>query len=452
MVIARHAAPRVLDLQRAFRVVILGGARQTGKTTVVRELLELPADRRFSLDLEATRRRAVEDPTGFVAALPPGAAIDEFQRAGQGLLLAIKAAVDIDPARGQFLLTGSANYLADRSISETLAGRAGRLTLWPLSEGELRGVRETFLERIFDPGAWPGSPPAAPDRATLVARLLSGSFPELVTAGLDARARRDWFDAYVRDVVSREALRPLADVRLEAELRGLLRLLAARSCGELVIADLARDADLSRATAGDYVALLEALYLVALIPAWAPSATTRAKRRPKVVLADPGLLADQVGAGEAAFAPDADGVVAGALFETLVLTEILKQASWSTESLELGHYRDRDGREIDLVVSDRRTGTVAGIEVKLTATPLARHARHLAWLRDQLGGRFSVGLVLHAGANVLPLGERLWALPWSCLWRSDGGSDGLPSMRRAEALAMEGADAIGEVPPDSRPR
>lgn len=112
-------------------------------------------------------------------------------------------------------------------------------------------------------------------------------------------------------------------------------------------------------------------------------------------------------------------MLAGNLFENYVLTEVLKQASWSTESIEIGHYRDRDGGEVDLVVSDRRSGMVSGLEVKLTATPTARHARHLARMRDRMGVRFGVGLVLHAGNTVLPLGERLWAVPYSALWRED---------------------------------
>lgn len=416
MVIARSAAGRLDNLMQTFRVVLLGGARQTGKTTLVRDLLDLPAASRFSLDDEATRRRATEDPVGFVNALPRHAAIDEFQRGGEGLLLAVKQVVDQNQARGQVLLTGSANYLADRSVSETLAGRAGRLTLWPLSEGEIRGIRETFLDRIFDPDAWPGIVPDPPGRTARVERVLCGGYPEIVTGSVPVTGRRAWFDAYVRDVVSREALRPVADVRLESELRQVLRLLAARGCGDLVIAELARDAELGRGTTTDYVALLEALYLLVLIPAWAPGATTRVKRRPKIVLLDSGLAGDLLGAGASTFAPDSDGVLAGNLFETYVLGEVLKQASWSTESIEIGHYRDRDGGEVDLVIADRRSGAVSGLEVKLTATPTARHARHLARMRDRLGARFGVGLVLHAGSTVLPLGERLWALPYSVLW------------------------------------
>jgi uncharacterized protein len=174
----------------------------------------------------------VDDPIGFVDALPRPSAVDEFQRAGRGFLLAVKQAADRDRTRGQLLLTGSTNYLADRGLSETLAGRAGRLQLWPLSMGERLGVRETFVDRLFEPSAWPGSAEAVP-RAELVKVLLEGGYPEVVTEGLVGRQRRDWFEAYVHDVVSREALRPIAEVRLEAELRKLLRLLAARTGQEL---------------------------------------------------------------------------------------------------------------------------------------------------------------------------------------------------------------------------
>jgi uncharacterized protein len=149
------------------------------------------------------------------------------------------------------------------------------------------------------------------------------------------------------------------------------------------------------------------------------SATTRAKRRPKIVLLDTGLAADLVGAGEASFAPSADGVLAGALFEALVVTEVLKQASWSEASIEVAHFRDRDGAEIDLMVEDRRSDAVAGIEVKMTSTPLERHARHLIRMGERLGARFTVGLVIHAGQVTLPLGEGIWAVPISALWRHD---------------------------------
>ncbi|MGQ0843764.1 MAG: ATP-binding protein [Sporichthyaceae bacterium] len=417
--IRRNLVPVVREMLGGFRLVILGGARQTGKSTLVADLLDLPRSARLSLDDPAARRLATEDPVGFLQSLPRPAAIDEFQRAGQDLLLAIKQAADRDRTRGQLLLTGSANYLAGREVTETLAGRAGRTVLWPLSCGERRGLRETFVDHLFDPAAWPPPDGESPSRGDVAEWTLQGGYPEVVTESLSTRQRGRWFDSYVADVVSREALRPLADVRRELELRRVLRLLAARTAQELVVADLARDAELDRATATTYVGLLEALFLVVLLPAFATSATTRAKRRPKVLLTDPGLAARLSNAGSATFGPTGDSAQAGALFETLVLTEIAKQSTWCDRLVDLSHFRDRAGAEVDLIVEDRRTGSIAGVEVKLGASPSARDARHLAMLRDALGARFSVGVVVHTGEHTLPLGERLWAVPVGALWRHD---------------------------------
>jgi hypothetical protein len=253
-------------------------------------------------------------------------------------------------------------------------------------------------------------------RSELIGVLLQGGFPEVVTEDLSERQRRNWFEAYVQDVVSREALRPLAEVRMETELRRLVRLLAARTGQELVITGVAGDAEIGRETVSNYLALLEALHLVTWLPAWSTSITTRAKRRPKVVLVDTGLAADLCGVGQRDFGPAADGVAAGALFDTFVTNEVLKQATWSERSVDLSYFRDRDGAGVDLIVEDRRVGDVAGIEIKLTATPSIRHARHLAMVRDRLGERFRTGLVIHAGTQILPMGERIWAVPVSALW------------------------------------
>ncbi len=174
---------------------------------------------------------------------------------------------------------------------------------------------------------------------------------------------------------------------------------------------VAGDAEVGRETASSYVTLLEALHLVTLLPAWSTNITNRAKRRPKIVVVDTGLAADLCGLGEQTFALTADGTAAGALFETFVITEIFKQATWSERSVDLSYFRDGDGTEVDLIVEDRRSGELARLEIKLTSTPVARHAKHLAMLRDRLGGRFTTGLVLHAGSQVLPLGDRIWAGP-----------------------------------------
>lgn len=160
--------------------------------------------------------------------------------------------------------------------------------LWPLSMGERLGVRETFLDLLFEPTSWPGRTGALP-RADLIPTLLEGGYPEIVTEGLAGRHRRNWFEAYVHDVVSREALLPIVEVRLETKLRRLLRLLAARTGQEPVGSGIAGDAEVGRDTASNYVTLLEALHLVAVLPARSTNITTRAKRRPRVLVVDTGL-------------------------------------------------------------------------------------------------------------------------------------------------------------------
>jgi predicted AAA+ superfamily ATPase len=405
------------DLLETFRVVHLGGARQSGKSTLVNELLPHERGALVSLDDEAMLARARDDAPGFLASLERPARIDEFQRAGEGLLLAVKAAADRDRSRGQILLTGSAGSLSTGRSIETLAGRVGRAVLWPFSQGEKHGTPETFVERLGDADAWP--PPGRWRHATrpdVLTALVEGGFPEVVTESMSARRRARWFESYADETIAREAIRPLVERAPGPELRRFLRVLAARSGTELVIADVASDTGISRATASRYLEILEALYLVHLQPAWATSATTRAKRSSKVHLVDSGLAAALLGLGERDLAAFDHERAFGLLLESFVVTEIRKQASWSPRSVEVLHFRDRNGPEVDVIVEDRRSGVVSGVEVKSTGTPRAEHARHLALLRDRLGDRFAVGVVLHLGAAVLPLGDRLWALPVPALW------------------------------------
>lgn len=416
-VLPRRALPGLVEMLETFRVVHLGGARQVGKTTLVRELLPIRGGSSVTLDDEALMLRARDDAAGFLASLDRPVRIDEFQRAGEGLLLAVKVAADTDRRRGQILLTGSAGSLSAGRGIETLAGRVGRAVLWPLSQGEQRGTAEAFVDRLAQPETWP--PPTrwrSPVRDEVLAALTQGGFPEVVTEAMSLRARSRWFEAYAEETIDREAVRPLVERTPGPELRRVLRLLAARSGRELVVAELARDAGVSRITAGRYLALLEALYLVHLQPAWATNATTRAKRAPKVHLVDSGLAASLLGLGERELISlDRDREL-GFLLESFVVTELRKQAGWSERSVDILHFRDRNGPEVDIIVEQRTTGAIAGVEVKSSMTPRVEHARHLALLRDRLGAAFTVGVVLHLGHAVVPLGDRIWAVPIPALW------------------------------------
>lgn len=416
--IDRGLTDTVADAMTQSRVVALLGARQAGKSTLVRMLAaeRLPADY-LTLDDEPVRSLASGDPHGFVAGLGRRTVIDEVQRVPE-LLLAIKSRVDRDDAPGQFLLTGSANLRRIPTVADALPGRVDYLTLWPFTQGEVNGRPESFIARLFD-GKIPAIADGPVGRGAYSEILLEGGFPEARARALAARRR--FFDSYVTSIVERDVA-DTSHVQDPSSVGALLRLVAARS-GSLARYDaLAREAGIDGKTAKGHLAVLERLFLVRIRQPWHVNLGQRQIKAPKLYLADPGLLAALIGADERRVRDD-DGF-AGALFETFVATELERQASWSREPLSFWHYRDGE-REVDVVV-ERPSGEIVGIEVKASATVRARDFRGLVHLRDRLGRRLAAGAVLYAGGQALPFGERLWALPLNTLWAAS------PSQSRAD--------------------
>ena len=397
----------VLAMQDA-RAVALLGPRQSGKSTLAKMLAadRLPADY-LTLDEQATRSLALGDPEGFIAGLTRRTVIDEVQRAPE-LLLAIKVRLDRDDTPGQLLLTGSANLRRIPRLADALPGRLDYLTLWPFTQGEIRGRKDEFLERFMRAEA-PQISDAPVGRAAYADILLSGGFPEAVRRGPSARRR--FFESYTAAIIDRD-LAETARVQDSGAIMTLLRLVAARSGSLARYQNLGRETGIDGKTAKSYIGALERLFLVRVRRPWHVNLGQRQVKAPKLYLADPGLLAALLGAG-ARRVRDDDGF-AGALFETFVATEIERQASWASESMSCWHYREGE-REVDIVV-ERPAGDVVGLEVKASATVRSSDFRGLVHLRERVGTRLVAGAVLYAGARTLPFGDRLWALPLQALW------------------------------------
>lgn len=415
-IVQRHLLPVTRELLRAFRVLVLSGPRQAGKTTLVRLLDQETGGSFFSLEDDGLRRAALDDPVGFVTGAATPQVIDEVHLGGDALVRAIKRHVDEDPRPGRFVLTGSANFLTVPTLSESLAGRAAFVDVWPFSRGEIVGFVERFIDRLFtDAESLRSVAHARLEAGDVFEIVCSGGFPEVQRMPL-GRVRKQWFDSYVRTVTQRD-IREVADVRRAAELPALLRILAARTGGELVLQHVIEDSRLSRSTVYDYVALLQTVYLVHTVPAWSRRPTSRVKRHAKVYVSDSGLAAHLLGKGPGALA--APGAVeAGPLLETFVVNELLKQSTWSEVDASLFHFRDRAGPEVDVIL-ETRDGQVAGIEVKATSTIRGEHFRWLRLLEQRLGDAFVAGVVLYLGPHALPFGDRMIALPVSALWASD---------------------------------
>jgi predicted AAA+ superfamily ATPase len=260
-----------------------------------------------------------------------------------------------------------------------------------------------LLGRLFA-GDIPRITGAPAGRREYLERLLAGGFPEAQLR--IGSARRRFFDSYVDSIVERDVA-DASRVRDPAAVGTLLRLVAARSGGLARYDSLARDAGVDGKTAKAHVDVLERLFLVRVRRAWHTNIGQRQVKAPKLYVADPGLLVALVGA-DARRAAEDDGF-AGSLLETFVATELERQASWSPEPLSFWHYRDGE-REVDIVI-ERPSGEVVGIEVKAGATVRPRDFGGLSHMRERLGDRLAVGLVLYAGEQTLPFGERLWAVP-----------------------------------------
>lgn len=408
--LARHLRSHLLEALAESRAVALLGARQVGKSTLVSDLAagDYPA-RLINLDDEATANAARADPTGLVAGISGPAVIDEIQRA-PGLLLAIKQRLDSDRSRGQFLLTGSANILTLPTVADALPGRIEYLNLWPLSQGELHSHRETFIDALFD-GRFPMLSGAPIGRGAVAAMLATGGYPEL--QGRSVRGRSRFFASYVASIIGRD-LDDVANVRNVENVERLLFVIAARSGALASFHGIATDLGVDTNTVRAHTKILEDLFLVRQLRPWHVNLGSRQIKSPKLHIVDSGLLAYLIGANERRITDDGD--VAGPLLESFVAMELLRQADWAQEPVSLFHYRDKQQREVDVVL-ERRSGEIVGVEVKAGATPAARDFAGLRYLRDKLGARFKAGVVLHTGADTLPFGDRLAAVPVSGLWR-----------------------------------
>ena len=393
--------------------MVVGGPRQAGKTTLLRQLHRERGGTFESLDDATTLQTARADPTGFAEFGSSPRIIDEVQRGGDDLLLAIKRLTDLADTPGQFVLSGSTRFLTVPTLSESLAGRAVFVDLWPLCAVERARTEVDAPALLFDPAAM-----LAIDRVAGWTRrdyfklICNGGYPEAVRITSDS-LRGDWFDSYVSTVVLRDVA-SFADIRHARLIPQLLRLVAARSGSSLSVADLARGVELSQATVRDYLGYLDIVYLTSSLPPWSANLTSKLIKTPKVFLTDSGLTASLLGADPADVAAPGHPL-SGPLVETFLFTELTRQLAVSNVRADMHFYRDREGREIDFVL-ERRDGSVIGIEAKASSTVKSDSFKHLSWLRDRLGDRFRAGYVLYLGDQVRPFGQRLAALPMSALW------------------------------------
>jgi predicted AAA+ superfamily ATPase len=352
---------------------------------------------------------AASDPQGFIHGLGQGVVIDEVQKIPP-LFPAIKLVVDHDRRPSRFLLTGSANVLLLPQISESLAGRIEIITLMPLSQGELHGREERFLDSVFAPGFDVGSFSSASER--LESELIvNGGFPEIHRCSTHRR-RQAWFSSYITTILQRD-IRDLSNIEGLTDMPRLLALLASRIGGLLNMSELSRSSGIPNSTLKRYLSLLEATFLYQPRPAWSANLGKRLVKSPKIQLVDSGLVCHLAGCDAGRLG--ADATYRGHVLECFVSAELQKQICWSEMNLALYHYRTATGQEVDVVLENSQ-GQLVAVEIKSTASVKRKDFQGIERFAEDVGDRFIRGVVLYAGTQCVSFGERLHALPVSFMW------------------------------------
>jgi predicted AAA+ superfamily ATPase len=400
------------DLLSDFPAIMVTGARATGKTTTAAQRVA-HVER---LDRPGTAAAYRADPDAALRRAPRPVLLDEWQEVPE-VLAAVKRVVDLDPTPGQFLLTGSVRAKLNNEMWAG-TGRIVRTNMHGVTDRELHGQldprRPPFLSRLAS-GGMDGHtlPTQTPNIDEYVALALRGAFPELAYRTRSERSRGIWMSSYLDDLVTRDAV-SLGQHKDPAKLRRYLQVLALNNAGIPTDATLYQAAAVNAKTAAGYEQLLQNLFVLDLVPAWSSNRLTRLTRAPKRYVIDQGLAA--VAAGLTV--PDvlADSGLTGRFFDAFAMSQLRPEIALMYPRPTAHHLRIESGRkEVDLVI-DMGAGRIVGLEFKAGVAPDARDAKHLLWLRDQLGADFLAGAVLHSGPSIYELGDRVYAIPLCALW------------------------------------
>ena len=405
----RHIEPRLREALADTPVVLIQGARQCGKTTLVQMVGRTAGYEYISFDDDEMRNSVREDPTGFMNTLPERVILDEVQRV-PWLFSSIKLAVDRNRTAGRFLLTGSVNVLQVRQITDSLAGRMEIIDLHPFSQCELARTAPTFLDSLF--AAAFKARRGKPSREQIADRVAAGGYPAALQRSGERRTA--WYKGYIKALVQHD-VPDIAAIRSPENLSRLLSMAAAQTARLLSVNGLASSFSLSRTAVRDYLFLLEKMFLLEKLPAWYNNRMQSLVKAPKLHVGDTGIACALMRLNGAALAYD--GPLFGRVLETFVLQELQRQASGHEELHAFYHYRDKGGAEVDVVI-ERGAMALAGVEVKASATIRKSDFRGLRKLRDATGERFAGGVLVYNGEMTLPFGDRLYAVPLQELWET----------------------------------
>lgn len=392
-------------------VILLNGPRQSGKSTLVKSLIDRHFLQYITFDDATAVMAAKNDPLAFVRSFENPVIFDEIQYVKE-LFPAIKQVVDENRQPGRFVLTGSANIMLLPKISESLAGRIEILSLWPFSQGEMVNKKENFIDRIFNQELILMSQSIICQK-NLIARIVQGGYPEILQRKQNKR-RYAWYRSYIDTILKRD-IRDISDIQGLTDLPRLLQLLTTRVGSLVNFAEISRSSKIPQSTLKRYLTMLQTVFLLQFIPAWTANLSKRLIRSSKLILCDTGLASYLLGADANRFMMDRH--LLGKMLENFVAMELIKQISWSDTQPSIFHFKTQAGQEVDIVLEDR-AGNIVGIEVKSSANLSTKDLAGMNVLQEITGNKFCQGVILYTGQNTYQLDKNIIAVPINNLWET----------------------------------
>lgn len=396
--IQRKIRKKLILALKNFKIITLNGARQSGKTTLVRDIAKEHNMDYITLDDPQKLNLAQIDPKNFLEFYAKKAlVIDEIQLAPQ-LIPYLKILVDKEDKKGLFLLTGSADFIKMKKVTESLAGRMVRYKLYPLSNAELRDKKDNIIEQLFNQEF--NQLQNYSSLIEVIESTIRGGYPEIIN--YPRELRDDWFSSYIESRIQKDILE-LKAISLSKlhMIKLLLRLLATYDAELLNYDKIAKKLQIDNKTVLSYIELLEAMYIIKIVPSYHLNASLRVIKSPKIHFLDTGLLCYLLHVDSENLFLHKDEKY-GSLIENFVYSELLKESSYANSRVDIYHFRDLRKREVDLVL-EYRNGGIIGIEVKAKAIIKKNDLKGMIELAKASKDRFLHGIVFYGGDEVSPI-------------------------------------------------
>ena len=409
----RKLESTIIEMLESFRIVAINGPRQSGKTTLQKKIANSKNMKYYTFDDSDIFNTATSDPKGFIEYISKNEniAIDEVQMIPE-IIAPIKMCVDEQNRKGMFLLTGSSDMFKNSKIKESLAGRMVNFNLYPLSYSEINQRDINIIDKLFsdDFNSFDIDFESI-SKEEFISAVINGGYPEVYN--LPMKAKKAWYDFYIKARITKD-IATIENVQVDtlSNLSKLLKVLAGQVSSLVNYTSIAKNIGIADRTVAKYIKILEALYIIKLVPSYSNNILKQVTKSPKVHFIDSGLASFLLNTGvESSMLGQNQHL--GNLVETFVYTELIKHQANSNVDIKIYHFRDTGQKEVDFVL-ESNIGDVVAIEVKLSSTLKSEYFKGILALAKTMKDKKFKGIVFYGGDKVLPYkieDYQFWAIP-----------------------------------------